>query len=91
MYQPLLAKSYLNKARVVGANNPLIAIAEIKKGISEDSTIADLWYNLGGAYFSIHQYDSARYAWIKTLQLKPEQTIANNAQNGLNAISAAGK
>lgn len=90
-YQPLLAKSYLNEARAVGANNPLIAIREIKKGISEDSTIADLWYNLGGAYFSIHQYDSAHYAWVKTLQLNPDTGVAKNTRNGLNALNASGK
>jgi protein O-mannosyl-transferase len=91
-YQPLLAKSFLNKARAVGANDPKIAIREMRKGISEDSTIAEIWYNLGGAYFSIHQYDSARYAWITTLQLKPDSGIANSARIGLSAIrSASGK
>jgi protein O-mannosyl-transferase len=91
-YQPLLAKSYLNKARAVGANDPVIAIREMRKGISEDSTIAELWYNLGGAYFSIHRYDSARYAWLKTLQLKPDSGIANSTRSGLNALnSASGK
>lgn len=90
-YQPLLAKSYLNEARVVGANNPSLAIREIKKGISEDSTIAELWYNLGGAYFSIHQYDSARYAWIRTIQLQPDSSIANSTRSGLKALSTESK
>jgi len=91
-YQPLLAKSYLNEAKAVGANNPSIAIREIKKGISEDSTIAELWYNLGGAYFSIHRYDSARNAWIRTLQLKPDTDIARSTRNGLSALNVeAGK
>lgn len=87
-YQPLLAKSFLNKARAVGAHDPKIAIREMKKGISEDSTIAELWYNLGGAYFSIHQYDSARYAWLTTLTLKPDTGISRSARNGLNALSS---
>ncbi len=85
-YRPLLAKSFLNKARVVGANDPRIGIIEIKKGLSEDSTNAELWYNLGGAYFSIQRYDSAQYAWLRTLQLKPDSGIANAARGGLNAL-----
>ncbi|HTA26504.1 MAG TPA: tetratricopeptide repeat protein, partial [Bacteroidia bacterium] len=87
-YRPLLAKSFLNKARVVGANDPRIGIVEIKKGLSEDSTNAELWYNLGGAYFSIQRYDSAQYAWLRTLQLKPDSGIANAARGGLNALVA---
>lgn len=92
IYQPLLAKSYLLKAKDLGAGNPLMAIREMQKGISEDSTNAELWYNLGGAYFSVHRYDSAKYAWIKTLRLNPGADIANSAKNGLNALnSASGK
>jgi protein O-mannosyl-transferase len=91
-YQPLLAKTYLNEARAVGGNNALIAIREIRKGISEDSTIANLWYNLGGAYFACRKYDSAQYAWIRTLQLNPPDSIANPAKSGLAALhSVSGK
>jgi tetratricopeptide (TPR) repeat protein len=85
-YRPLLAKSFLNKARVVGANDPRLGIIEIQKGLTEDSTNAELWYNLGGAYYSVRRYDSARYAWIRTLQLKPDSGIANAAKNGLSTI-----
>src|SRR6202042_32908 len=88
MYQPLLAKSYLLKAKDVGVTNPVAGIREMQKGISEDSTNAELWYNLGGAYYVIKRFDSARYAWVMTLQLKPSDEIANNAKNGLNAISS---
>jgi protein O-mannosyl-transferase len=85
-YMPLLAKSYLNKARVEGANNPLIAIRELRKGISEDTTNAELWFNLGIAYANSQRFDSARYAWLKTLELKPDTGLANNARGALNTL-----
>ncbi len=85
-YRPLLAKSFLNKAEVVGANNPLIAIQEIRKGLSEDSTNADLWYNIGVAYANTQQFDYAQYAWTKTLELKPDSNTVKNATAALNSL-----
>lgn len=86
LYLPLLAKSFLNKARTVGPNHPYSAIYEIKKGISEDSLLPELWYNLGGIYFTVQRYDSARYAWGRTLQLKPDTELVKATIGGLNAI-----
>ncbi len=83
-FQPLLAQSYLNEARAVGPNNIQLSINDIKKGLSEDSTNPELWYNLGGVYFLAHKDDSARTAWIKTLALKPDY---QEAKNGLNALA----
>ncbi|HTB30455.1 MAG TPA: tetratricopeptide repeat protein [Bacteroidia bacterium] len=85
-YMPLLAKSYLNKAGAEGANNPLIAVREIRKGLSEDSTNAELWYNLGVAYANSGRFDSAKYSWTRTLELKPDTGIANNARGALNSL-----
>ena len=52
------------------------AIAEFKIGISIDSTNSELWYNLGGAYFSNKQYKEAIEAWLVAQRLNPthEQT-----------------
>ncbi len=91
-YQSLLARTYLNEAKAVSGNNHYIFIREVRKGIYEDSTYADLWYNLGGAYYTIGRFDSARYAWTKTLQLKHDTgVIANEAKSGLNALAGMGK
>lgn len=61
------------------------AIAEFRKGISVDSTNAELWYNLGGALFSNKQYKDAIDAWQHTLQLKPDH---KQAMQGMGAAMA---
>ena len=52
------------------------AIKEFQIGISIDSTNAELWYNLGGAYFSNKQYKDAVDAWNMTLKLNPQHMQA---------------
>jgi len=52
------------------------------KAIDADATNHEAWYNLGGAYYTIARYDSAVYAWNKTLALKPDY---ENAIKGLEA------
>ncbi len=59
------------------------AIAEFKKGLTIDSSNADLWYNLGGAYYSSGQIPEAQQAWRIALKLKPDYL---NAMAGLAAI-----
>ncbi len=58
------------------------AIKEFQTGIAIDSTNAELWYNLGGAYFSNKQYNEAVNAWQHTLQLNPQH---KQAMNGMGA------
>jgi tetratricopeptide (TPR) repeat protein len=58
------------------------AIIEFKKGLSFDSTNPQLWYNLGGAYYSNHQLPEAINAWQVSLKLKPDNV---QAQQGLQA------
>ncbi|HXP52671.1 MAG TPA: hypothetical protein VN922_22140, partial [Bacteroidia bacterium] len=85
-YMPLLAHSYLNKAMELGRENKAPeAIIALKKGLIADNTNPDLWYNIGGAYFTVHQWDSARYAWNVALQLKPDYP---QAKQGLGALPA---
>lgn len=83
---PFLALSFLNKARMEDPKQPFMAIRDIQKGISEDSVIPQLWYNLGGLYFSIHMYDSAQYAWNRTLRLNPDTQTYKATIGGLNSI-----
>jgi protein O-mannosyl-transferase len=47
------------------------AINEFIKGITIDSSNSALWYNLGGAYYSNHQFAEAIGAWTISLRLKP--------------------
>ncbi len=58
------------------------AIKEFEIGISIDSTNPELYYNLGGAYYSNHQPAEAIEAWSHTLKLNPNHT---QAQQGMNA------
>jgi tetratricopeptide (TPR) repeat protein len=89
MYFPLLGQSYLHKAMEIGKNGNLAAaIEEMKKGLPYAPTDASIYYNIGGAYFTIHQYDSARAEWTKALQLKPDYA---DAKRGLAALPPANK
>ena len=58
------------------------AIVEIKKGLALNDTSSDLWYNLGGAYYSNKQYTEAKEAFQKALILDPYN---DKAQNGVDA------
>jgi len=83
-YYPLLASSYLTQAMEFGRENKAPeAIIALKKGLVANNNNADLWYNLGGAYFTVHAWDSARFAWNCALQLKPDYDLA---KKGLAAL-----
>jgi len=58
------------------------AIEVYKKGLAVDSTNVDLWYNMGGAYYTNKQFPEAITSFQTALKYQP-----NNAQarNGLNA------
>ncbi|MEO6903670.1 MAG: tetratricopeptide repeat protein [Bacteroidia bacterium] len=79
----LLASVYFNEAMNIGKEQPLVAIRFLEKAVAIDSLNADYWYNIGGANFTIKNYDSARKAWEKTLQLKPDYI---QAQQGMAAL-----
>ncbi len=81
----LLSQFYFNDGIALGKNGkPRDGIDLMKKALVYDSANSDIWYNIGGAYFTIQKYDSAKYAWTKALQYKPDNT---DAQRGLQALS----
>jgi len=87
MYFPLLGPSYMYKGIAMGkVGNMVGAVQEMKKGLAFTPNNPDIWYNIGGVYFTIHQYDSARMAWNKTLQLKPDY---KDALRGMSALPPA--
>jgi cytochrome c-type biogenesis protein CcmH/NrfG len=59
------------------------AIAGLEKACELDSSNAEYWYNLGGASFTAKEFEKAKNAWTKTLQLNPAYA---QAQQGLLAI-----
>ncbi len=50
--------------------------------VMDTANFSNIWYNIGGAYFTIQKYDSAKYAWTKALQYNPNNM---DAQRGLQA------
>lgn len=60
------------------------AIAVYQRGLRVDSNNADLWYNMGGAYYTNRQPMEALAAFRKTLQLQPGN---KNAEMGINAVN----
>jgi protein O-mannosyl-transferase len=80
----ILGRLYLNKAIALGGHHKYVeATQEIYKAIRINPTDADLWYNLGGAYFTWGKYDSAYFAWQKTIQIDPNNA---EAKKGLAAL-----
>jgi protein O-mannosyl-transferase len=84
----LLSKFYFQAGMSMGPTNPRGGIVYMKKALMHDSTNADIWYNLGGAYFTMRQYDAAGYAWMRTLQYKPDNA---DAKKGLSALASVKK
>ena len=87
-YDKYLAEVYFNMGlkKGLGTNeskNIKQAIAYLRKAVSYDSTNPEYIYNLGGAYFSNAQYDSAKICWQKTLEIKPDHV---EAKKGLSAL-----
>ena len=58
------------------------AVATLLKGVTIDSANADLWYNLGGAYYSNKQLPEAVQAWQMAIRIKPDHV---KARQGLQA------
>ena len=83
----LIGEDYMNKGWSKYGKNGMYpeAVAEFKKGIEIDSANADLWYNLGGAYYSNHQFAEAVDAWKVALKLRPNY---EKAQRGMQAAIA---
>ncbi len=79
----LLAQVYFNKGMEIGAKNPLEAIEYIEKAVKMDTENDNYWYNLGGAYYTIMDFEKAKYAWDTAVQLNPNN---EQAKQGLNAI-----
>ncbi len=84
----LLSKVYLAEGLQLGKNGRLTeCIGFMKKALLIDSNNADIWYNLGVAYYRMQLYDSTQYAWLKTLQDKPTINDETNAERGLEALA----
>jgi tetratricopeptide (TPR) repeat protein len=52
------------------------AVYYFKKAITFDKNEPEGWYNLGGAYFSLNRFDSARICWKRCVSIKPDHQQA---------------
>lgn len=80
---PLLGTAYMNEAFAIGGKDPQKATALLEKAVICDPSNPELWYNLGGASYTMGNYQRAREAWNQTLLLKPDY---EQAKQGLGAI-----
>lgn len=79
----LLGQMYFNEAMRLGPNKPKEALELLQKAVDVDPSNPDYWYNLGGASYTVQDYNRANEAWHKTLELKPDH---EQAKQGLRAI-----
>jgi len=79
----VLAGIYYNKGMEKGGKAPMEAIKFLEEAVRMDQGNAEYWYNLGGAYYTVKDFEKARNAWNTTLQLNPNKV---EAQQGLAAI-----
>ncbi len=79
----LLGATYFNKGMTIGGKDPVTAIKWLEKAATIDSLNTEYWYNIGGASFTIKDYEKARKAWTRTLQIKPDHI---QAQQGMAAL-----
>jgi tetratricopeptide (TPR) repeat protein len=59
------------------------SISQFKQAIAYKPDMPEVWYNMGGAYFTVFNYDSAKLCFETALRYKPDMT---DAQFGLNAL-----
>jgi tetratricopeptide (TPR) repeat protein len=79
----LLAQEYYNEGMAIGGKDTKEAIRLLEKAVEIEPQNAEYWYNIGGACFTVKDYEMARFAWAKTLELKPDYI---QAQQGMSAI-----
>jgi tetratricopeptide (TPR) repeat protein len=92
MYDSILAQLFLSEGEKYGKqNNYRQAIRDIKLAVGENPRNSDLWYNLGGAYFSAKIYDSAYYYWQQTLKINPNNAQAKQGLTALTPVKPANK
>jgi hypothetical protein len=80
-----LSDTYLNEGIRLGTADKKYneAIAMMQKAIEWNPANPEVYYNLGGAYYTIGDMENARLMWTKTLELNPAHA---DAQRGLTAI-----
>jgi hypothetical protein len=77
-----LGSMYYNKAVILGSKKPLNvpdlleAIKLLEKATEVDPNNANYWYDLGGVSYMIQDFNKARNAWQKALEIDPKNQRA---------------
>jgi tetratricopeptide (TPR) repeat protein len=79
----LLGNVYFSKGMSIGGKDPKAAISWMEKAVEVDPGNAEYWYNIGGASYTVGDFEKARMAWSKTLQLKPDHAQAKQGMAAL--------
>ncbi len=82
-YARALALSYYKKANEAAGSDLARAIRLYQKAVELDPSLADAWYNLGGALYTAGQLTEAGQAFEKALALNPDN---EKARQGLAAV-----
>ncbi|HYV92211.1 MAG TPA: tetratricopeptide repeat protein, partial [Chitinophagales bacterium] len=72
-YDAYLFQKFYDRGMAEGAKqNFFAAVVDLEKAVKYNPSSADAWFNLGGAYFSVKNFEKAKSAWEKALQLNPD-------------------
>ena len=66
-----------------------MAIRRFRAIVSTDSTMAEVWLNLGAAYANAGLRDQAEAAWKKVVELEPGNPVARSYLARVSEISAS--
>lgn len=78
-YYALLEKILFYKAQRFAMHGQYKqAIHEYETGTQINPSNADLWFYLGGTFYNLNQYDSARNAWQQTASINPNYPNLSN-------------
>ncbi|MDQ7040546.1 MAG: tetratricopeptide repeat protein [Rhodothermus sp.] len=67
---PALQNDRANLSLLLG--DTLDAVRRYYQLLQHDSTLADVWFNLGVVLARLHQYEAARRAWLQALRYRPQ-------------------
>lgn len=79
----LLGATYFAEAMKIGGKQPVEAVKFLQKAVEVDPTNVEYWYNLGGACYTAKDFEMAKSAWIKTLELDPTHAQAKQGMMAL--------
>ena len=85
----ILANSYYTDGMNTWNKNPQKGIELMDKSVVYDSLNVEYWYNIGGAAYTMGNFEKAKHAWGKTLSLNPKHEQALQGMQAVNQMLTA--